>query len=60
MAVVDRDTSAQWQPIPIVHKRGRFGLADFARDRKGSAAVRVALMVFGPMILLDAAIGLLS
>ena len=59
MVVADRHTSAHWQSVPKVHKKLRRGLADFAQDRKGSSAIKVALMVFGPMILLDAAIGLL-
>ena len=59
MAIADRHTRAHWQSVPKVHKKPRPGLADFAQDRKGSIAIKIALMVFGPMILLDAAVGLL-
>jgi len=60
MAVVDRHTRAHWQSVPKVHKKLRRGLADFAQDRKGSIAIKLSLIVFGPMVLVDAFIGLLS
>jgi Flp pilus assembly protein TadG len=46
--------------VPKVRKKPRRGLADFAQDRKGTVAIKLGLIVFGPMILLDAFIGLLS
>ncbi len=60
MAVVERHTRAHWRSVQKLHKKLRRGLADFAQDRKGTIAIKVALMVFGPMVLLDAVIGLLS
>ncbi len=59
MAVANRHTRAHWKSVPKVHKKPRRGLADFAQDRKGSIAIKIALIVFGPMILVDAAVGLL-
>ncbi len=60
MAIADRHTRAHWQSVPKVHKKLRRGLADFAQDRKGSIAIKLSLIVFGPMVLVDAFIGLLS
>ena len=60
MAVANRHTRAHRQSVPKVHKKPRRGLADFAQDRKGTVAIKLGLVVFGPMILLDAFIGLLS
>jgi hypothetical protein len=60
MAVANRHTRAHRQSVPKVRKKPRRGLADFAQDRKGSVAIKLGLIVFGPMILLDAFIGLLS
>jgi hypothetical protein len=60
MAGSDRHTSAHCQSVQDLHKKGRRGLADFAQDRKGSIAIKLGLIMFGPMVLLDAVIGLLS
>jgi len=60
MAGSDRHTSAHCQSVQDLHKKGLRGLANFVQDRKGTIAIKIGLMVFGPMILLDAFIGLLS
>ncbi len=60
MAIADRHTRAHWQSVPKVHKKPRRGLADFAQDRKGTVAIKISLMVFGPIVVLDTLIGLLS
>ena len=59
MAVADRHTRAHWRSVQKVHSKLRRGLADFAQDRKGTIAIKIALIVFGPMVLLDADVSLL-
>jgi len=38
-------------------KKNLRGLAKFGQDRKGSIALKFALMVAGPMVFIDAVVG---
>ena len=56
MAVAYRRARVHWQAVSRGLENLRGGFARFGRFRKGSIAVKVALMVAAPMILIDAAI----
>ena len=60
MAVAYKYTRAHWQSVSKVQKKIRCGIAKFAQDRKGTVAIKIALIVLGPMILVDAAAGLFA
>ncbi|MFA9442152.1 MAG: hypothetical protein ACERIG_01010 [Hyphomicrobium sp.] len=59
-AVADacRRARVHWQAVSNGLEDLRGGLACFGRCRKGSIAIKVALMVAAPMILIDAAVNI--
>ena len=56
MAVTYRRARAHWQSVFKGLNTLRGGLAEFGPDRKGSIALKVALIFAGPMILIDTAV----
>ncbi len=58
MAVACRRTRVHWQAVSRRLANLRGGFARFERCRKGSIAIKVALMVAAPMILIDSAVNI--
>ena len=58
MAVACRRTRGHWQAASRRLANLRGGFARLERCRKGSIAIKVALMVAAPMILIDASVNI--